>query len=308
MKETRKNFVLKLLAYFKREVEEKLISDRINDSEMRENVLSWSNDPLDLRPAFVEIYLPKIETPLVIISFERFDEMIQEFDIVEDLERQNSNQYQKVFDSSSMQTILPKNPLVCRSLLTSKDIQMRVSDKSSQEIKNMIQQQYKHKTDSLAFITLYQKPNLPDLLKNYACNKLKADVGATIIPEPNQEKDQCESIDLLLSLTDSSNLSKKIDISMYHSSMSTLNLLKSHSVKLDQSKLINKITSASSTIKSVQEIDSFMLRSDEYTVEDISKCMNDFIEAYQEEEDYFKPITNELYSILIIGDTSISNK
>ena len=282
--ETRKNFVLKLLAFFKRDIEAKLISGRLIDDACREKVLGWSSEASDKTPAIVKITLGEAEIPLAIISFERLSEDVEEFEVIEELERSKSQTY---FGADSINCILPDLPLVCRSMLTNRDITMTVEETLTKASNGAMQMSsYKHRNDKLIYITVYKAKNIAQLLKEYSKNKLKEEVTLTLDPRNTDITATQEELDLLISLTDTTQ-TQRLQTGLKNacnSSLDLLNLSSNSASHRDSTKLLKTITSKKSTIQAVHEIDSHMLQTDEKAVIDIRDAVKEFIASYEQDE------------------------
>jgi hypothetical protein len=197
MAETRKTFALKLIAFLKREIEEKLISDRLKDADLREAISLWSEPPGPIQPiVIVEVALRCRNQPLLAVSFERMDEELAEFELVEDEEVKSSRSSPKHFAGDTIRSNMPTHPLVSRSLLTDADIEIRVCEKAHSELKELSRRLYKHKADAMIDIFLYTLPNLEDIIRQYAVDKLNAELSAyRPLSEPKTDAaDICEAL------------------------------------------------------------------------------------------------------------------
>ena len=198
MTETRKTFVLKLIAFLKREIEEKLIADRLKDYELRESVSLWTETGKKVQPVvFVEMVLKAKDEPLLAVSFERMDEELAEFEFIDDEDIRSSRSSPKIFSVDTIRSNMPGHPLVSRSLLVGEDFELRVSDQARPKLKALKRQLYKHKADGMIDIFVYTLENLEDTLRHYAEGKLE-DRNAAFKREIEHPKGIDEDLTFLL--------------------------------------------------------------------------------------------------------------
>ena len=197
MTETKKTFTLKMLALLKREIDEKLIGDRMRDQDIREAISLWPDSAGKVEPIiFVEIVYKANKETLLAVSFEKVDEEFAEFECIEDIDFKKSKQTPKVFNADIVKSCMPNQPLAFRSLLSSADIELSVSDKPIGQLTTLKKLFYKHKSDSAIDIFVYSRPSIEEMLKDLAIKKLDHDLNKVtdIVAEDESIKGMLDSV------------------------------------------------------------------------------------------------------------------
>jgi hypothetical protein len=280
--DSRRGFMLKVLAYFKHELEQKVISDFFPTERLQESVHAWPEPGSAKQPiVFLQVLLQP-DKPLIAISYERTSDEIAEFEIIE-LERKESQDKVRDFNNAIISSLMPQDPLVCRAFLDSKDIEILIGEKPCPGLAKLTRRKYKSPSDKAAEIVVYTIPDMVRVLKEYSTQKVKKEASSGLaIPSQNIDK---EVKDLLASIIDPVQKGKPITKKEFKDTQlqSSLMSFMPPELRVSELALRSKLGVSQSIWKVVSEIDKHFIQDGQDTVEELQAAISAFETSWEQE-------------------------
>jgi hypothetical protein len=298
----KRSFSLQLVSCLKRNVEETIISERTdNDAELRQMINGWTEATHLYGNTFFEINLHDtkgVKVPLLIVEYNKLDDDLAEFELVDEGYGNSSKNEVKVFEGDkNLKPYFPSQPLVSRCLMGCNDVTISISQSPPAALerlqtdpgyKDLHKAEFKIPGRQDINIAIYSVSSMSSVIKQTIKSRLAKEVNSVTDPLNGMRYLQATDLHLLLQLNDKDSVTRPLDRSLYtNSTVSTASLLSIasslHSPQFQQSlKEKLAVTSTSPSSRVLEEIDRQLKLDGSNTREDINRQLERVGELLEE--------------------------